>query len=185
MGITFRNTKGSALTHTEMDNNFREYFYSASIAGQTITFFKSQSLDPGTSFTVTSVFAPTGSVHSATSDIQITGSLDVMGDVTATRFNTQIVSASIIYESGSTKLGDTTDDKHEFTGSLHVTGSLKVTGSVELGAPTQSILKTTGEYVYLPKVFATSYADDIAAAAGGVPVGALYRNGNFIQIRLT
>jgi len=185
MGITFRNTKGSALTHTEMDNNFREYFYSASVDAQSITFFKSQSLDPGTTYTIYSVFARTGSAYSATSDIQITGSLEVKGDVTATRFNTQIVSASVIYESGSTKFGDTTDDTHEFTGSLLVTGSLKVTGSVELGTPAQAVLNVTGEYVYLPKVFATSYADDIAAAAGNVPIGGLYRNGNFIQIRLT
>lgn len=185
MGITFRNTKGSALTHTEMDNNFREYFYSASVSGQTITFFKSQSLDPGQSYSIYSIFAATGSTYSATSNIDITGSLNVKGDVTATRFNTEIVSASVIYESGSTKFGDTTDDTHEFTGSLHVTGSLKVTGSVELGTPTQAVLNVTGEYVYLPKVFAASYADDIAAAGGGIPVGGLYRNGNFIQIRLT
>lgn len=185
MGITFRNTKGSALTHTELDNNFREYFYSASVAGQTITFFKSQSLDPGTPFTIYSVFAATGSTYSATSNIDITGSLNVQGEVSATSFNTLIVSSSIIYKSGSSKFGDSQDDVHDFTGSLHLTGSLKVTGSVELGTPTQAVLNVTGEYVYLPKVFATSYADDIAAAAGNVPVGGLYRNGNFIQIRLT
>lgn len=30
-----------------------------------------------------------------------------------------------------------------------------------------------------------SYADDTAAAAGGVPLNTFYRNGNFIMIRLT
>ncbi len=30
-----------------------------------------------------------------------------------------------------------------------------------------------------------SYADDTAAAGGGVPIGGLYRNGNVVQIRLT
>ena len=30
-----------------------------------------------------------------------------------------------------------------------------------------------------------NYADDASAAAGGVPIGSLYRNGNFIVIRLT
>jgi hypothetical protein len=29
-----------------------------------------------------------------------------------------------------------------------------------------------------------NYADDAAAAAGGVPLGGLYRNGNFIAIRI-
>jgi hypothetical protein len=30
-----------------------------------------------------------------------------------------------------------------------------------------------------------NFADDTAAAAGGVPLGGLYRNGNFVMIRLT
>jgi hypothetical protein len=30
-----------------------------------------------------------------------------------------------------------------------------------------------------------NYADDTAAAAGGVPLGGLYRNGNFILIRIS
>ena len=45
------------------------------------------------------------------------------GTITAQEFQTQFVSASIIYQSGSTKFGDTTDDIHQFTGSLAVTGS--------------------------------------------------------------
>lgn len=31
----------------------------------------------------------------------------------------------------------------------------------------------------------TSYDDDAAAASGGVAVGQIYRNGNFVMIRLT
>lgn len=31
----------------------------------------------------------------------------------------------------------------------------------------------------------SSYADDTAAAAGGVPIGGYYRNGNFVMVRLT
>ena len=30
-----------------------------------------------------------------------------------------------------------------------------------------------------------SYANDAAAADGGVPIGGIYRNGNFVMIRLT
>ena len=44
---------------------------------------------------------------------------------------------------------------------------------------------TTG-YVILSQVSSSlNYADDTAAAAGGVPLGGLYRNGNFILIRIT
>jgi hypothetical protein len=49
--------------------------------------------------------------------------LTATGTVTAQEFHTEFVSASIIYQSGSTKFGDTTDDIHQFTGSLAVTGS--------------------------------------------------------------
>lgn len=32
---------------------------------------------------------------------------------------------------------------------------------------------------------APSYANDAAAAAGGVPVGGIYRNVNFLMVRIT
>lgn len=45
MGLTFRHTKGSSLTHDELDNNFREFFYSGSISGSSIVLYRSQSLN--------------------------------------------------------------------------------------------------------------------------------------------
>ena len=55
----------------------------------------------------------------------LTGDLTVTGTLTAQEFHTEYVSGSIIYESGSTKFGDSLDDTHEFTGSIFLTGSLK------------------------------------------------------------
>ena len=57
-------------------------------------------------------------------------------------------------------------------------------------AATASIATTaaTASYVESDDIdFSTlnNYANDTAAAAGGVPIGSLYRNGNFIVIRLT
>ena len=57
---------------------------------------------------------------------QITGNLTVTGRLTAQEYHTELVSASIIYESGSTKFGDSIDDTHEITGSVDVSGSLKI-----------------------------------------------------------
>ena len=51
------------------------------------------------------------------------GDLTVTGTLTAQEFKTELVSASIVYQSGSTKFGDTSDDVHSFSGSLRVTGS--------------------------------------------------------------
>ena len=56
-------------------------------------------------------------------DLTMSGDLVVAGTVTAQEFHTEFVSASIIYESGSTKFGDTSEDIHSFSGSLRVTGS--------------------------------------------------------------
>ena len=49
--------------------------------------------------------------------LHVEGDALVTGMLTAREFHTQFVSASIIYKSGSTQFGDTTDDMHSFTGS--------------------------------------------------------------------
>jgi hypothetical protein len=72
--------------------------------------------------------------------LTVTGSAVITGRLTAQEFYTEFVSASIIYESGSTKFGDTLDDTHKFTGSLSVTGSLIVpTSTLPLSANIGSI----------------------------------------------
>ena len=61
------------------------------------------------------------------------GDLTVDGTLYATEFKTTIVSASIIYRSGSTRFGDSADDTHTFTGAitgsdLRLSGDLAVNG---------------------------------------------------------
>jgi hypothetical protein len=43
--------------------------------------------------------------------------------ITSQQFNVTYVSSSVMYQSGSTKFGNSGDDKHEFTGSVDVLGS--------------------------------------------------------------
>ena len=57
-------------------------------------------------------------------DTEIAGDLTVAGTITAQEFHTELVSASIVYESGSTKFGNSSDDNHDFTGSLNMLGSI-------------------------------------------------------------
>jgi len=59
-----------------------------------------------------------------TGSLLMTGSLVVQGKITAREIETQLVSSSILFESGSTKFGDSLDDIHQFTGSLQITGSV-------------------------------------------------------------
>ncbi len=54
--------------------------------------------------------------------------LVVQGKLTAQEFHTELISSSIIYESGSTKFGDTLDDTHQFTGSVYISGSISLNG---------------------------------------------------------
>ena len=62
-----------------------------------------------------------------------------------------------------------------------VTASYVATASY---APTNANL--TASYAILASVSSSlNFVDDVAAAAGGVPLGGLYRNGNFILIRLS
>jgi len=53
-------------------------------------------------------------------DVDISGDLTVEGIVTAKEFHTQFVSASIIYQSGSTQFGNSYDDTHIFSGSIEL-----------------------------------------------------------------
>ena len=76
---------------------------------------------------IASLNASTSSYLQNTTDI-LTGNLTVTGTLTAQQFDTEIVSASILFDSGSTKFGDSSDDLHQFTGSLNVLGS--ITGTV-------------------------------------------------------
>jgi hypothetical protein len=54
-------------------------------------------------------------------------------------------------------------------------------------ATTASYLNpVTNGYVVLTQVSASlNFVDDASAAAGGVPLGGLYRNGNFILVRIS
>ena len=64
--------------------------------------------------------------------LNVPGDAIVGGTLRAQEFHTEFVSASVIFESGSTQFGDTLDDTHTFSGSLQITGS--VTGSPDTSA---------------------------------------------------
>ena len=162
-------------------------------------------INTGSTFTLYSESGSTGTVA---------GNLTVTGTMTAQEFNTEITSASIVYTSGSTKFGDSQDDNHAFTGSFQlsgssrlgedinqthlVTGSAAVSGSLSINGNSDytgvATFNNTGSntvtietgYVILTEVSQSlNFADDTAAAAGGIPLGGLYRNGNFVQIRVS
>jgi len=56
--------------------------------------------------------------------MNIVGDLSVGGNITAQEFHTEYVTSSVIFQSGSTKFGDTSDDTHQFTGSILLDGAM-------------------------------------------------------------
>jgi len=100
---------------------------------------------------------------------------------------------------GSRKTGFLIDSGSNsyFEGTLNVSGSTVMTGSLILSSSAATELFVIGNtemtgslavssFTTLASVSSSlNFADDTAAAAGGVPLGGLYRNGNFVMIRLT
>jgi hypothetical protein len=67
----------------------------------------------------------------------VTADLTILGAVNARQFNISVISSSVLFESGSSRFGNTSDDTHDFTGSVNVTGSLYLNG-VAVGASSNS-----------------------------------------------
>ena len=146
--ITLRIAKGSALTQSEMDDNLRNFINSASVditTGQ-LSLFTSESSGAEKQIDVRPTWI--GYSGSSTTGVaSVTGSLLVTGDITAQQFNTEIISSSTIFESGSTIFGDDSNDTHQITGSLLVTGSQTLTGSLNVSGQytTTNIIESTGQ----------------------------------------
>lgn len=85
----------------------------------------------------------TGSLIVSQSGIKVTGSINITDNLTVEGIISAerlLVSSSVIYESGSTKFGDSPEDTHEFTGSLLVQGPISassITGSLYFETVTQ------------------------------------------------
>jgi hypothetical protein len=92
-----------------------------------------------------------GIIISGSADIE--QNLTVRGTLTADQYNVSIVSTSILYESGSTKFGDTSDDTHEFTGSVLVNGKVNassLTGSLNFNNLTNvpTLISGSSQIIY-------------------------------------
>src|SRR6056300_1120940 len=61
---------------------------------------------------------------SMNSTLFVQGDITTSGSVIAQQFRTEFVSESIIFASGSTRFGDSSDDKHRYTGSIEITGNI-------------------------------------------------------------
>jgi hypothetical protein len=72
----------------------------------------------------------------STSQLNLTGTLNVSGAINANEFNVTVTEQNVVNltATGSTKFGDTSDDLHQFTGSLNVLGNLSSSVNISASA---------------------------------------------------
>jgi len=113
------------------------------------------------------------------------GSIEMMGD---TNFYT-IQTVRIWNTSGNATVQ--LDPPVGLTSTLNVTGATRLASTLNVASNTTitgslTVSGSTASVVILTKVSQSlNFADDTAAAAAGVPLGGLYRNGSFIMIRVS
>ena len=100
--------------------------------------------------------------------LELTGTLKVEGGITASSY--EIKNVTELNAAGSSKFGNSSDDKHIITGSTHVEGSIGVTGSLAATAFIGDGSKLTNLPSGVITSFSNSQANRVVTAAG---VGAL------------
>jgi ethanolamine utilization microcompartment shell protein EutS len=110
----------------------------------------------------------------------LTGVPDItVGTITAREFHTEFVSASIMFESGSTKFGDTDDDVHQFTGSVHIqtsgsAGNNKFKLTTSAGNDVVTMMNANSD---------TFPVGSISVGYGSTTAGQIVGNSNTLKIR--
>ena len=125
MAITFRGTKGSSLSHSELDQNFREFFYSASYEGSNLELHKFSSVSSSVSIPLSNPVGLNGAIQfkkgSAVSgaNAQFTGSQNL----TFVDNNLKVTGSVLIDASGLNK-------EVVISGSTTMTQNLTVQGTL-------------------------------------------------------
>jgi hypothetical protein len=104
---------------------------------------------------VNPIMAYTASLKNA---FTIDGNNDVyfVGKITTQELHTTYTTSSVLFQSGSTKFGNTPDDRHEFTGSLLVSHSFEVIESSTGATKGDFFVDSPNKYVYVGRQSATS-----------------------------
>ena len=143
--------------------------------------------------TVGSVAGGTATINAFpyTGSAQITGSLGVTGSVTATSFTGSLLGTASCASNVRPVNYDQPDqtDIFYYTSVLNTSSICQTVDTLDtfgLRYESTSSAHYLDSKLVLPLISSSfNYVDDTAAAAGGIPVGGVYRNGNALMIRLT
>ena len=124
--------------------------------------------------------------HTASNLFAITGNVEISGTLTANQYNINVVDKTVtnISSSGDTIFGDTSDDIHQFTGSVYVKGN--VSSSADLFGTS---LRTSGQLAATGSIFNKSFissSGEVFAAgglrtSGNAAISGTISNGSFIS----
>jgi hypothetical protein len=105
---------------------------------------------------------------SMSGDLTITGSLIVTDRITAQEFHTEYVSSSVVFQSGSTKFGNSEDDVHSFTGSVQIDGNVIASNLEGVFSSSAQITGSLGNYYIVSGTITQTTWDNIANKPGGI-----------------
>jgi hypothetical protein len=88
------------------------------------------------------------------------------GTITAKEIHTDYVTSSVLFQSGSTKFGDTTDDTHQFTGSLYLSNNLTIGDDPTSNVYNGAMIKKNGLNYSIYNLSKSSSIFDIGAVDG-------------------
>jgi len=110
----------------------------------------------------------TGSFNGS-ADTWIVQDLTVNGTASINYFETIYETSSIIYQSGSTKFGNSADDTHQFTGSVFIEGNTEFNGAVT--ASSINLLRYYTEPTNDPEFGSPSFNDLGLGSTGSLAIG--------------
>ena len=120
---------------------------------------------------------------STTGNLTVTGDAVIQGNLTAQSFNAELVSSSVIYDSGSTKFGDGISDTHSMTGSLLISGSLNVNSYNVNEISNDTSLTDSSTTTLVTENAVKSYVD--AQVTGGASSADTYLRKQFVKRNTT
>ena len=91
--------------------------------------------------------------HTASNLMAVTGNVEISGTLTANQYNINVIDKTVtnLSASGDTIFGDTSDDTHQFTGSLLINGNstfggnITANGNTTLGNAAADVVTVTGQ----------------------------------------
>ena len=97
--------------------------------------------------------------------LSVTGDTVIQGDLTAQSYTSELVSSTVLYDSGSTKFGDTYDDTHQMTGSLNISGSYVLGGYTVNDISNDATFADASQTALVTEYATKTYVDQIGTVS--------------------